>query len=165
MAAKGKKKAVTPTTRLGRTLQWIRDTFTGLVDWVKTTRPYQYLDAQWIDAPPVKATTLLGYCLALGLGLTVMFSASMLLIRKHDAKAMGAQYERALKGGARELADSRDQQASCLIELDRVNNELAGLNTTPKLLELTPSPVKPRGKRSSFTRGKAGEGYSGPRVW
>ena len=166
MANKSKKKVVALTTRLGRTLQWVRDAFSGWVSWVKTTSLYQYLDEKWIDAPPVKATTLLGYCLALGLSLTVMFSASVVLIRKHDAKAMAEQHASAQKVAKRDLASLRDEYAICLIELDRVSNELAAVGMKPELFDLTAPAKAPRSKRSGGYAPKVKpEGYIGPRPW
>lgn len=165
MAILSVAKTETALTRAGRIVAWIRGAAARLIRAVKASTPYQWLDTHVFDAPPVKYTTLIGYCVVLGVTLTILFGASILVIRKHDAAAVDNRIANAKREIARSQADAADHIATQTMELERMRNELSACyaSLTPVVPQLTPRNTR-RGARTSQQK-PATPGYNGPRPW
>lgn len=128
--------------------------------------PYQWLDTHVIDAPPVKATTFLGYVVGITVALFTLLLVGVWNVSSNVRQESKARIESLTAEVKRLKADNLDMLKANMSDyalLESSLKECRAMNAAPRAEET----VIPKTKRRSQSspRKSEGEGYRGPRPW
>ncbi len=142
----------------------VRRLFRRAWDAVTASRPYQWLDHHVIDAPPIKATTFIGYVLTLTLTLLVLFIVGIWVVTSNVRSAartqidnLGTEVRRLRDVNADLIRNATNDSVLMKSSLD----ECRAMLVAPKA-PLTVIPKNKRGAASS-PRKAPSAGYRGAR--
>jgi hypothetical protein len=133
--------------------------------WIKESPPYQWLDQHVIDAPPVKATTFIGYVLSLTIALFILFVVGVHIVSSNVRQDAARRVKNLTTENARLKADNVDLIKHYMAEgaLTQASlNECRAMLTAPKAETTIP---KSKRRAASSPPNPVNGGYRGPKPW